>query len=90
MRHQGKEDTQKREATREKPRSRAINPGAASQIGEAVAKNPINWNNGATLNTHTKLGNELAGGVTRGPGGSRTVAKAGTQGAARRLIWAKT
>jgi len=78
VKRQGHQDRDRREGTRVQPRTRAIAPGAASQIGEAVAKNPIKWNNGATLNTGTKLGNEMTH-QGAGPGGGRTVAKSGSQ-----------
>jgi len=78
MRHQGKEDSRKREATREKRNSRAIHPGAVSQIGEAVARNRIEWDNGRTLNTHTRLGNTMTH-MGAGPGGGCSVRRSGSQ-----------
>lgn len=70
----------KNEATREKPGSKAIRPGAVSQIGEVVGQNAEHWDNGPTLNTGTKFGNQLAEETRCGPGGSRTVRHCGTQG----------
>ena len=78
MKKQGHQDRDRREGTRAQPRTSAINPGAAGQIGQVVAKNPVEWNNGAVLNTGTKLGNEMTH-QGAGPGGGRSVRRSGSQ-----------
>jgi hypothetical protein len=72
---------QRREATREQPRTRGVNPGGADQHGAHMTKEsaatPLY---GGPSFAPVKFGNELATNVgAGGPGAGRTTLRAGSQ-----------
>jgi hypothetical protein len=73
--------TAKREATREKPQVRGVNPGGVDQLGQHMTKESAATPMYGGPSYPTKFGNELATNVgAGGPGKGREVFASGSQG----------